>query len=93
MDGIVELTNSNEFQDPLLDLLHAIVAFIEDRLGHLDVEVVFRVDAIRHLGQILKIGLQVLVLRVHLVHLREALHLLLDDFHDLVWDSFTLNIL
>ena len=60
-----------------LDLIHAVVALVEDASRHGDIEVVLRMNAVRHLRKILEVGLQARSLRALLRHLSETSQLFL----------------
>mmetsp|Transcript_13182 Transcript_13182/g.22349 ORF Transcript_13182/g.22349 Transcript_13182/m.22349 type:complete len:435 (-) Transcript_13182:492-1796(-) len=93
LDGVVEFSDGDKLEDALLDLVHAVVALVEDVLGHAEVEVVLGVDAVGHLGEVLQVGLGGLPLAVVLLHLHEALHLLVDDLHDVLRHALALEVL
>ena len=90
---VMQLANGNEFQDALLDIIEAVVALVEDFSGPVQVEVLLRPHAIGHLREVLEIRPRDLHLAMHLVHLQEALHLLIDRLHDMLGHIFALQIL
>lgn len=93
LNTLIKFANGDELQDPLLDVIHAIVTLVQDVFCHANVKVLLRVDAIRHLGQILKVSLGNLKLTVCLFHLHKSLDLFIDHLHHVLRDGLIFEII
>ena len=79
-----ELADREELDEPLLDLVEAVVVFVEDGAGVRDVEVVDGRLAPRQVEEGLDVGADDAELAARGLHLLQTAELLLDDLVDLV---------
>lgn len=81
LNRFIQFSNCDKLENPLFNIIHTIMTLIKNIFGHTDIKVLFRMNSIRHLGQILEIRLCHLPLAIMFLHLHKLLNFFVDHFH------------